>query len=89
MINRYLFTCWYALAPLPLKPSNHLLLCALLLLLLLLQLHHPLHQHLHLHRSINQLEKRNKEKGLGHLLCFQPYINNVNCAMSSIVTKPV
>lgn len=60
-MNRHICTCWYALAPLPLKASDHLLLCALFLLL---QLHHPLHQHLHLHRSVNQLEEIKREKGL-------------------------
>lgn len=50
-------TCWDALAPLPLKTSDHLLLRALLFLLLLLQFHHPLHQNLHLHRTIHQLQK--------------------------------
>lgn len=54
-------TCWYALTPFPLKASNHLLLCTLLLLLL--QLHHPLHQNLHLHCSVNQLEKIKRENG--------------------------
>lgn len=49
----------YALAPLPLKASHHLLLCALLLLQL--QLHHPLHQHLHLHCSVNNLEEKIRE----------------------------
>lgn len=56
-VSRCICTCRYALAPLPFKACNHLLLCALLLLLLLLQLHHPLHQDLHLHRAVNQLEK--------------------------------
>lgn len=62
---RHVCTCWYALAPLPLKASNHLLLCALLLLLL--QLHHPLHQHLHLHRSVGQLDNIKREKGFEEL----------------------